>query len=1019
MVRPSKRRVAALRANHAWNDKDDSGSSDDENIPPDGLPFSQDPPRHKPTTLRSQIAEKDARIAELEATISGLQTDFLALQHAHNQLRLEHTTLLQTNQTISCANTALKTLKRKADSEHTEELGRRQKRIKRLELERANNQQQNLSTISGLQSSLHDSSAQIARLKLDLASAISRINSSDTTIVTLKSSLHTKQTTLTEIRKRLYAALKQADRAKSSFKEAKKAYDTLRIWNPMESGEYTAAARELVRQLSYAGCAAGKIEFAVKCCAQTFGIEIRRRFMSARTVGRAIDEGGKYGELQLAREIMDAPGFVKSSDGTMHRGITVEARLVTMLVPSYAPNTDDTDQSTWTYQTRFVEAAPALDHTGQRQFEGTVAMATQMANTYSCSPLAARERRTMDKNDYWRKKLGESKDHAADGKKEFRLSVAHKKDIVIRDMGRLAMDDADVDTSQILLTMLSITNEELADAGKLSESEFAALSTEARSLLVEEVLERKIGEETFDSLPPAEQSNKCTHLFGGCCCHKDLNVVEYGYKSIQRAYSTYNLPPPVLLANKANSAAINSGGNDSSTIQNAIDSSTSGAIKLLQLIGALLRHKDGERGYQDKCTIFLRERKLALYGLDNPGKFPDVSNTWYGCYTYAAAEVVCYHGIIQEMVMEVINGKTKSGQANHVEHNILKGLNCAVTMTELVALALYGVSVSWPYMAQVRSTKDKPVNLLSLTDLHRKLPQFCAHVAANPHILLDPTTPPDELTIDGKPFLDEFLLASIKQLRPDLPNLFLIISQMFSGCETGWIIFTPEFHIGGTFDSLTPEQRLILHIPATNDPNEGILGTFRVHMRYHPNSTAHSFTNQTRAERNNTEAFIKKCCDGKDKTFVMREVRKDGANQPRAQFRRTWAKLHREKAERALARRAATALKKKTKAARLAATPLEFRIDKIQGMSSALLKDQLAVYRDILKDPILTRKLWKEMNTVAVRRNLVLEARERELERRKNSNVSGHTKDAPATSKDNIVVEHGFSEEDDGEWEDE
>jgi hypothetical protein len=37
-------------------------------------------------------------------------------------------------------------------------------------------------------------------------------------------------------------------------------------------------------------------------------INIRRRFMSARTVGRAIDEGGKYGEIQLGREIMDAKG---------------------------------------------------------------------------------------------------------------------------------------------------------------------------------------------------------------------------------------------------------------------------------------------------------------------------------------------------------------------------------------------------------------------------------------------------------------------------------------------------------------------------------------------------------------------------------------------------------------------------------------------------------------------------------------------------------------------------------------
>jgi heme/copper-type cytochrome/quinol oxidase subunit 3 len=109
--------------------------------------------------------------------------------------------------------------------------------------------------------------------------------------------------------------------------------------------------------------------------------------------------------------------------------------------------------------------------------------------------------------------------------------------------------------------------------------------------------------------------------------------------------------------------------------------------------------------------------------LDEPGKFPDVSNNRYGCYTYAAAEVVCFHSIIQSLITETIDGKTKSN-LNHVEKYILIGLNCPVTMTAMVALALYGVSVSWPYMAQVRGTKEKIVNLLSLTDLHRKLPVF-------------------------------------------------------------------------------------------------------------------------------------------------------------------------------------------------------------------------------------------------------------------------------------------------------
>lgn len=81
----------------------------------------------------------------------------------------------------------------------------------------------------------------------------------------------------------------------------------------------------------------------------------------------------------------------------------------------------------------------------------------------------------MDKNEYWRKKLGEGKDHAADGKKEFKISAAHKKDIVMQDLGRAAMDDADVSTSHILTTMLKITDDDLAAAGKISPEELAAL----------------------------------------------------------------------------------------------------------------------------------------------------------------------------------------------------------------------------------------------------------------------------------------------------------------------------------------------------------------------------------------------------------------------------------------------------------------------------------------------------------------------------------------------------------------
>ncbi|KAJ7507992.1 hypothetical protein B0H11DRAFT_2217989 [Mycena galericulata] len=166
-----------------------------------------------------------------------------------------------------------------------------------------------------------------------------------------------------------------------------------------------------------------------------------------------------------------------------------------------------------------------------------------------------------------------------------------------------------------------------------------------------------------------------------------------------------------------------------------------------------------------------------------------------------------------------------------------------------------------------------------------------------------------------------------------------------------------------------------------------------VQMHYH----TVSFTNQTRVERNNTEAFIKKCCDAAVQKFVMREVR--------TQSKAEKGRMQREKA----------AMKKKTKAARLAATALEFDINKIEDMSSVRLKDQLAVYRDVLKDEILSKMLWKNMTTVAVRRNLVLEARTRELARR-DLEPSLTPTDPPTTTQDMVVDEYGFSEQDDADW---
>ena len=108
----------------------------------------------------------------------------------------------------------------------------------------------------------------------------------------------------------------------------------------------------------------------------------------------------------------------------------------------------------------------------------------------------------------------------------------------------------------------------------------------------------------------------------------------------------------------------------------------------------------------------------------------------------------------------MVDGKQKSGQANHLKVTLLKALEDASTLAELGAAGLYCVIVSGPYLLHARGGEKKSreemklVNLLDLGDVHWHLPSFCQHIADNPAIILDKSTPLSKLTLDGRPIAD-------------------------------------------------------------------------------------------------------------------------------------------------------------------------------------------------------------------------------------------------------------------------
>jgi hypothetical protein len=417
---------------------------------------------------------------------------------------------------------------------------------------------------------------------------------------------------------------------------------------------------------------------------------------------------------------------------------------------------------------------------------------------------------------------------------------------------------------------------------------------------------------------------------------------------------------PVLLANKANDSTIRLGQKGSAAVKAAEDASARGIVKATALLGALLRHKDKDKGYQDKYRMFMEENLFDLCGETDVKCFPATSQTRYGSHGRAAAVVTKHYPLLIQLVENICGGKTKAG-ANHVEGNVLKALNDPRTMAEVVSASLYSACISAPYMQTVRKRDENGMlpNLLDsrIVDLNRHVSDFCRSIADDPSLLLDPAAVHSSahLTLDNEPLHDINILLAAQTLAPDLPDLSRMISAMFSGAADTWVRFTPEFAEGGPIDLIPAEIRSKLYIPSTNDHNEGGLGSWRVHIRYHPNSTPQSFSAMERYRRNDTEAFAAKYITPEDLLHIMRQIRLEEGNGERTAFRKAVVEELEKKAQVYRQKLKVAAKKKKARDAVLHDVGVERSRTVINKMTVCQLKEQYNVYKFVVKDATILK----------------------------------------------------------------
>ncbi|KAF8804783.1 hypothetical protein BYT27DRAFT_7106262 [Phlegmacium glaucopus] len=173
-----------------------------------------------------------------------------------------------------------------------------------------------------------------------------------------------------------------------------------------------------------------------------------------------------------------------------------------------------------------------------------------------------------------------------------------------------------------------------------------------------------------------------------------------------------------------------------------------------------------------------------------------------------------------------------------MENNLWNALHCSATKTEFAVLAIYAQAVSHPYLKAVRASGEKQQNMLDLCDLHQKVYDHMQQLIENPDLLVGGA--PDLFkkgSLNGEEWQNPDVVDMIIKMVPSLPHFKELLVAFLTGALETWKQFTSEFAPGGLIDEATVEENELAWMPATNDVNEGALGSFWVLMRRQPQLT--------------------------------------------------------------------------------------------------------------------------------------------------------------------------------------
>jgi len=110
-------------------------------------------------------------------------------------------------------------------------------------------------------------------------------------------------------------------------------------------------------------------------------------------------------------------------------------------------------------------------------------------------------------------------------------------------------------------------------------------------------------------------------------------------------------------------------------------------------------------------------------------------------------------------------------------------------------------------------------------------------------------------TLDGEMWQNINVIKKIKDLIPELPHFHELLAFFNEAAQT-WERFTSKFALGGLIDEATTEEKELPWLSASNDENEGALGSFWLLMCCQPQLTQLDYNAISMYFQNNTKAFM-------------------------------------------------------------------------------------------------------------------------------------------------------------------